>query len=162
MVRMQTVLYLMPLLWTVCCMADIAGKSRIEASKKQSPLSRASNIDFIMTAPPLASENTIELKGRNISMKTSERKVTHGTNKTHPGIFLRFMQIKTFWNSSNKYNKRRRLLEMSLKPMFFVCCLCVLVLIYLLFRAVRIRKSLKNDKHIVQPADSKNVYQNEA
>ena len=159
---MQNLLYLMPLLWTICCMADIAGQSRKETSEKLSSLSKAPNIDFIMMAPPLASADTSELKNKNISTKMPKGKVTHGTNNTHPAVFLRFMQVKTFWNSNNRNNKSRRLLEITLKPMFFVCCLCVLVLIYLLYRAVRIRRNLKNDKHVIQPNDSNKVYQNEA
>ncbi len=158
----RSVLYVVSLLWTVFCMADVAGQSRREPSKKDNSISRAPNIDFIMMAPPLAGNTTIDLKNKNVSTKAYEGKVTHGTNNTHPGIFLRFMQIRTFWNSNDRRNKSQRLLEMTLKPMFFVCCLCVLVLIYLLYRAVRIRRSLKNDKHVIQQTDSNKVYQNEA
>ena len=165
MVLTQSVVYLVPLLWSVYCMADITGKSPKEPSiskKKHNSLSRAPDIDFIMMAPPLASKNANVLKDKDISTKAHEEKVTHAKNNTHPAIFLRFMQIKTFWNSNDRKNKSRRLLEMILKPMFFVCCLCVLVLIYLLYRAVRIRRSIKNDKHVIQPTDSKTIYQNEA
>ena len=155
----QSLLYILSLLWVVCCMAETTGRSQRETSitKKHNSLTTPPNIDFIMKAPTLASQNTT-----NVSTKEHKPEVNHGKNSTHHSILLRLIQIKTFWNSSDKKNRSRRLLEMTLKPMFFICCLCVLVLIYLLYRAVRIRRSLKNDKHVIQPTHSDKIYQNEA
>ena len=158
MVSIQSLLYVLPLLWAVCCMAEATGKSRRKTNieKKHNLLTTpAQNIDYIMMAPPLASENTT-----NISTKAHEPKMNDARNTTHHGIIVRFMY--TFWNSSERKSRSRRLLEMTLKPMFFICCLCVLVLIYLLYRAVRIRRNLKNDKHVIQPTHSDNIYQNDA
>ena len=169
MVLPQTLLYVVPLSWTLCCVAHAGGNSRTaevgsHKKAKHSSLSRSPDIDFIMLAPPVAHQRQSGLKNANHSKmgeETQEKKL-HANNSTRPGILLRIMQIKTFWKSNDGSSKSRRVLEMTLKPMFFVCCLCVLVLIYLLYRAVRIRKSLKNDKHVIQPTDSHKVFQNEA
>lgn len=160
-----TLLYLVPLLWmSLCYASEINGKEEpVVKAGKYNSLSRAPDIDFIMMAPSLQGrESTDGLKIKDNSTKTHEVSLKHAKNNTKPGIFLRFMQIKSFWNTKDRNNNRRRLLEMTLKPMFFVCCLCVLVLIYLLYRAVRIKWNLKNDKHVIQPADTSKIYQNEA
>ena len=156
----KRLMQLMMLLWTVCCIAKITGKLERErhVDKKHESISRATNVDFIMMAPPLTNKNTNMLGNNGISTKKHEGNVLYHKNYTHPGIILQF---KTFWNSNDRTNRSRRLLEITLKPMFFICCLCVLVLIYFLYRAVRIRRNLKKDKNIIQ-TDSNKIYQNEA
>lgn len=125
------------------------------------------NIDFIMMAPQVVREkpNSI-LKNNDISSTPKQQgkeSNTKNTTNSNAGILVRIMQFKTIWNSDHGKNRSRRLLEMSLKPMFFICCICALVLIYLLYRAVKIRKNLKNDKHdVTHPNDSHKVLLNEA
>ena len=147
-------------LWSICCLTN--GSAQELVSKTSS---NKGDIDFIMMAPQPVSERTNLMKNQDsltLTNQKQEKKEEKTKNNTRPGFFLRILQFKTTWNSGNGKNNTRRLLELSLKPLFFVCCLCAVVLIYLLYRAVRIRKSLKNDKHVIQSTDSSKLLLNEA
>lgn len=144
-------------LWSICCLTN--GSQELVSKTS----SNKGDIDFIMMASQPASERTNLMKNQDIlTNQKQEKGEEKPKNNTHPGFFLRILQFKTTWNSGNGKNNTRRLLELSLKPLFFVCCLCAVVLIYLLYRAVRIRKSLKSDKHVIQSTDSSKVLLNEA
>lgn len=159
MILRPSTLYLVPFLCSMSWVADVASISGGEptAKKKTDSLSRATNVDFVMTAPLLTRGSNYGLKKKDFTPVEKKAK-----NDTKSSVFLRFMQVKTFWNSNNGKNKRRRVFEMTLKPMFIVCCLCVLVLIYLLCRAVKIRRNLNTDNHTIQQTELDNMYQNEA
>lgn len=121
------------------------------------------DIDFIMMAPQMASVGGNSTKSEDIlSTSKQQKKEGNAKNNTRTSILVRILQFKTFWSSDSGKNRTRRILELSLKPIFFVCCLSAIVLIYLLYRAVRIRKNVKNDEHVIQSNDSSKLILNEA